>query len=136
LILPGIAFRKVKKLHRVIAALVTIGALLSLSGCGTSVPSAIGSYQATFVGTKASSTFPLVLAEDGHFVLALGPAGVPFRGSWSQTGSQVTLTGKAGSNKVVLMAQETGENLRQGSYESFGRFQSQRFTLPWSALRI
>jgi hypothetical protein len=121
---------------------MTIGTVLSLSACGTSAPSAVGSYRATFVGRSGlhKTTIPLVLAADGRFVIDLTPpgaafAGAPFTGRWSQNGGQVTLNGREGITEVVLVATETGKNLGQGTLESLGRSKALRFTMPWYAVR-
>jgi len=102
---------------------MTIGTLLSLSACGTSTPSAVGSYKAMFdiTGTTNHPTYPLfyyqavpfALGADGHFVMDFGP-GYVMKGTWSQSEGRVTLSGKVGNERATLGAVQQGRNLVEG----------------------
>jgi hypothetical protein len=125
-------------IRRSVAILVALGSLLTLSACGSPSPSASAAYQATFIGTNGhKASYPLVLASDGHFVLDLGPGGAPFKGSWTESNNDVTLTGTEGATtKVQLLAEQVGTALRKGEFESSGLRKAEPFLLPWSAVRV
>jgi hypothetical protein len=140
--------RAVTRLARAVAVLVTLASLLSLSACGSSVPSAVGSYRATFVYAptsvdandfvvgNANSVFALVISADGHFVMtSRGHQGTVFHGTWSQAKSAVTLSETRGTNKVEFVARQEGKNLRQGHIEYLSRPAPVGYTLPWYAVR-
>ena len=93
---------------------MTLGTLLPLSGCGTSTPSAVGSYEATFTIPKGTDTHvTLTLDGDGHFVVRA--ASVPIlTGTWSQMGSKVRLRQTDNAITTVLVATLVGTDLRHG----------------------
>jgi hypothetical protein len=138
----------VTRLGRAVAVLVTLASLLSLSACGSSVPSAVGSYRATFVYAptsveakefvvgNANSIFALVITADGHFVMtSRAHHGATFQGTWSQAESTVTLSEKRGTNKIEFVALQEGRNLRQGHIEYLSRPAPVGYTEPWYAVR-
>ncbi len=132
------------RLSRFAAGVATIGTLMLLSACGTSVPAAVGSYKVTFVVTKnpgsigfivgsPDSAFSLALNEDGHFVMKpSGHAGATFKGTWSQSEDVVTLN----SSKNRFVARLNGKNLQKGLVAYLGRPPpTGASTLSWSAVR-
>jgi len=134
------------RFRRVAAVLVTLGTLLSVSACGTSVPAAVGTYKATFVTTpkpgvasafiaNPDEEFSLVLNGDGHFVMKfLGP-GVTFKGTWSQFKDQITLSEVNRLTKIKFVAVQKGRSLREGHIEYLSRPGPVGYTLTWSAVR-
>lgn len=119
--------------------------VLSLAACGTSAPSAAGSYAMTFVcttepGTQAAffpcnetSHYALVLAGDGHFVMRVrGPQHDTVKGMWSETGDRVTLSVARGTTKTVLSARQQGDKLRDGGVASNGPA-NQGYRMTWYA---
>jgi hypothetical protein len=128
---------------RVAVVLLGLGLLLSLPACSTTpVPSAAGSYRMTLVSANRDHrlTVPLVLSADRHFLATLTPpgsafAGPPLRGTWSQAGDQITMTGSEGPSEVSLVAVVTRKSLDQGSFHSFARHRIKAVTLSWSAQR-
>jgi hypothetical protein len=127
---------------------MTLGTLLSLAACGPPVPTAVGSYKVTFVYKPTPGTPPfvignadtvgsLVLTADGHFVInSLSHRGGMFKGSWSQSTDQVTLSRKKGTTTLVLIAMLKGKNLRDGHIEYLGTPAPVGYTEPWYAVRI
>jgi hypothetical protein len=97
--------------------------LLSLSACGTSGATPVGTYTATFLSQKGSSIggsfFPLTLAADGHFVLYLGTTGGLFKGSWAEYKNVITMSGPWGNNGAMidLVAVQRGKDLHGGLSE-------------------
>lgn len=135
------------QLRRVGAVLVTVGALLPLSACGTSLSLAVGSYKATIACTtnpgpasffpcNAKSLYSLVISANGQFVMKyLGHQGGAFKGTWSQSKDRVTLSEK---NKIVFTALQKVGNLREGRIEVIGEQADVNvgYTVSWYAVRI
>jgi hypothetical protein len=131
----------VSRLGRVVAVVAILGSLLLLSACGTSGQSAAGSYWATFHSPSADSTFPLTLSSDKAFALKLG-SGHAIRGTWSEHGDNLTLTGSDGAAHVVLNIQQFGKSLgnsgsHMGVFEALGQYSLKDLPkAPWYATRI
>jgi hypothetical protein len=138
----------VTKSKPIASVVLTFGMTLSLSACGTAAPSATGSYVATFVVTPTSNgpyrhafdremsgRISLVLAGKGRFVMKGQGSGGTITGTWRQSETQVSMTGKLDATSVILGAVEKGRNLGQGSFRITGRTQAGGFSLKWSAVR-
>jgi len=138
------------RFRRAVALLVTLGTLLSLSACGTSVPAAVGSYRATFVLVpipgappsgltgKLSVVYSLVLSSNGHFVMTSHVGSL--NGTWSEARDHVRLTGVGAPagvdpSKFVLMARLKDRNLLDGTLDLPGQKPSVAYTPHWSAVR-
>jgi hypothetical protein len=135
--------------RRIAAVLFALAAIVSLSACGSSIPSAVGSYKTTirdtpesaqakaFVVGKSNDVFSLVISANGHFVMKhLGhPAGA-FNGTWSQTKDRVTLSEAKGTTKIMFVALQKGGDLRDGRIEVIGTDLDPGFRLSWSGVRI
>jgi hypothetical protein len=119
---------------------VSLGTLLSLSACGTSGTSAIGTYTAVFNysqhSTKPTSA-ALTLKADGHFVLIAG--GHALKGTWSESDGSVTFNGTDGPAKFVLHVHQSGNDLgsasRPGSLKGLGAYELKGRSIPWYAVR-
>ena len=71
------------------------------------VTSPAGSYTATlFAPKEQSATFPLTLTAKGHFAIQAGP-----KGTWTETGTAITMTGTYKKTTYVFTINQRGTNL-------------------------
>jgi hypothetical protein len=110
---------------------------VTMAACGSSVPSAVGSYKVTFI--SGTHSLPLTVASDGHFVLSLDSAGHAIRGTWSEHGDNVTFMGADGGAHVIFSAPQSGRNLgsasHSGSFKGLGSYAIKGAPIRWYGVR-
>jgi len=94
-----------------VAVMAATGLGMAAAPAAMAVPvattSPAGTYTLNLIIPKAGSvSFPMTLSAKGHFAITGGP-----KGTWTESGTTVTMTGKLKKDTYVFVATQRGANL-------------------------